>query len=253
MLRNGHAPRCGGGPGTAIVVSAFTLSDGFWSATRSHPCHRLARSGKGLLAVRTGARAWLLPPSMALWIPARLPHATGAAGSADVHGARLDPAGCAGAPDEPTVVAAGPLLSALIGHLDRPDLGREARRRAEAVVLDVLEPLPVTSVSVPEPVDPRALAVARALAADPRDNRGLEAWGDRAGTSARTLARLFIAETGLTFGQWRERLRMQAAMPLLAGDLPIEAVARRVGYGSASSFVAAFHRIVGLTPRQYFP
>ena len=56
------------------------------------------------------------------------------------------------------------------------------------------------------------------------------------------------AETGLTFGQWRERLRMQAAMPLLADGLTVETVARRTGYASASSFVAAFHRVVGVTP-----
>ena len=46
---------------------------------------------------------------------------------------------------------------------------------------------------------------------------------------------------------------MRAAMPLLAEGLPIESVAHRVGYASASSFVGAFHRIVGVTPRQYFP
>ncbi|MFD0552839.1 helix-turn-helix transcriptional regulator [Streptomyces rectiviolaceus] len=104
-----------------------------------------------------------------------------------------------------------------------------------------------------EPKDPRAREVAEALAADPSDGRPLEAWGRAVGASARTLARLFSAETGLAFGQWRERLRMQAAMPMLAGGMTIEAVASRVGYASASSFVAAFHRIVGLTPRQYFP
>ncbi|MFF4014200.1 helix-turn-helix transcriptional regulator [Streptomyces sp. NPDC001843] len=73
------------------------------------------------------------------------------------------------------------------------------------------------------------------------------------GAGARTLARLFTAETGLTFGQWRERSRMQSAMPYLAAGLPVEAVARKVGYASASSFTAAFRRVVGITPRAYFP
>ncbi len=27
----------------------------------------------------------------------------------------------------------------------------------------------------------------------------------------------------------------------------------RVGYATAGSFTAAFHRLVGVTPRQYFP
>ncbi len=111
----------------------------------------------------------------------------------------------------------------------------------------------MTSIAVTEPSDPRALAVARALAADPADGRALADWGAEAGAGSRTLARLFVAETGLAFGQWRERLRMRAAMPLLAQGLTAEAVAGRVGYGSASSFVAAFRRITGITPRQYFP
>ncbi|MFI1016822.1 AraC family transcriptional regulator [Streptomyces sp. NPDC020965] len=253
MSQNGHLAPYGAAPGTAIVVGTFTLPKGAWFPTHRHPVHQLAWSRSGLLAVRTAAGAWLLPPSMALWIPARLPHATGAMGTVDMRSPYLDPLRCPDAWTEPTVVSVGPLLSALIDHLHREDLTARARERAESVVFDVLDPLPVTSVSVTEPRDPRARAVARALAGDPRDGRGLEAWGSEVGASARTLARLFTAETGLTFGQWRERLRMQASMPLLAGELPIEAVARRVGYGSASSFVAAFHRIVGLTPRQYFP
>ena len=81
----------------------------------------------------------------------------------------------------------------------------------------------------------------------------IAAWGSEAGASARTLARLFAAETGLAFGQWRERSRMQSAMPHLAAGLPSESVARRFGYATASSFTAAFHRLVGVTPRQYFP
>ena len=104
-----------------------------------------------------------------------------------------------------------------------------------------------------EPLDPRARRVARAVAADPAGVRPLAAWGIEVGASARTLARLFVSETGLAFGQWRERLRMRSAMSFLAEGLPIESVAHRVGYASASSFAAAFHPVVGLTPRRYFP
>lgn len=70
---------------------------------------------------------------------------------------------------------------------------------------------------------------------------------------AQAQARLFVAETGLAFGQWRERARMEAAVPYLAAGLPVDAVAHRVGYATASSFTAAFHRLVGVTPREYFP
>ncbi|MFG2497069.1 AraC family transcriptional regulator [Streptomyces sp. NPDC048441] len=251
MSQTGHSYRAL----TAIFVGDFTMPRGVKFATHDHPVHQLAWSAKGLLRIRTDSGSWLLPPSLALWIPAGLPHATEAEGDTVMRSPYVDPARCpeSAAWTEPTVLAAGPLLRALIDHLLRTDLDLDARSRAERVLLDVLHPVPVTSISVTEPKDPRAGEVAAALAADPSDGRPLEAWGRTVGASARTLARLFVAETGLAFGQWREQLRMQAAMPLLAEGATIEAVAARVGYASASSFVAAFHRIVGLTPRQYFP
>jgi AraC-like DNA-binding protein/quercetin dioxygenase-like cupin family protein len=239
---------------TAIFIGHFAMPRGSGFGRHWHTFHQLAWAAKGLLRVTTERGAWLLPPSLALWIPAGVQHATEAEGDAVMRSPYVDPAACPGIEwTEPTVVAVGPLLRALVDHLVRRDLAPDARSRAEAVLLDVLQPVPVTSVSLTEPRDPRTRAVARGLAEHPADGRPLEAWGTEVGASARTLARLFVTETGLTFGQWRERLRIQAAMPLLAEGLTMEAVARRVGYASASSFVAAFRRIVGVTPRQYFP
>ncbi|WP_030674163.1 AraC family transcriptional regulator [Streptomyces sp. NRRL B-1347] len=248
MSRNGH-------PSTAVFVGSFAMPKGVRFETHTHPFHQLAWSQRGLLRIRTRVGSWLLPPTLALWIPAGVPHATEAAGDALMRAPYVDPAQCpepVAAWAGPTVVAATPLLRALIDHLSHGGLAADARARAEAVLLDALSPVPATSLSVTGPRDPRARRVARALAAAPHDTRPLAAWATEAGVSARTLARLFVAETGLPFGQWREQLRMQASMPLLAEGLTVEAVAHRVGYASASSFVAAFHRVVGVTPRQYF-
>lgn len=253
MSRNGqeHRPHP---MATAILVGDFEMSRGTAGTAHAHPVHQLLWAVRGLLRVGSAQGTWLLPPSLALWVPARTAHTTGSAGGAVLRSPYVDPACCPHiAWSQPTVVAVTPLLHALIDHLVRTDLAPQARSRAELVLLDELRPVPVTSVSVPEPRDPRARAVAAGLRAHPVDGRPLAAWGGQVGASARTLARLFAAETGLGFGQWRERLRMQAAMPYLAEGLPIEAVARRVGYTSASSFTAAFHRVVGMTPRQYFP
>ena len=253
MSRNGQS-RPYDTAGSGIFVGHFVMQRGITFATHWHNLHQLAWSAQGLLRVRSEQGVWLLPPSLALWIPAELPHTTESAGDAVMRSPYVDPACCPHIDwTEPTVVAVTPLLRALIDHLVRTDLAPDVRARAEAVLLDELSPVPVTSVSAPLPRDPRARTVAEALRADPADGRPLADWGGQVGASARTLARLFVAETGLAFGRWRERARMQAAMPYLAAGLPIESVARRVGYATASSFTAAFHRLVGVTPRQYFP
>lgn len=100
--------------------------------------------------------------------------------------------------------------------------------------------------------DPRARRVAESLRADPGDGRELTELAREAGSSPRTLLRIFIAETGMTFNQWRTPARIQAATGYLAEGLPVGRVSERVGYATPSAFVAAFHRVTGHTPTGYF-
>ena len=98
----------------------------------------------------------------------------------------------------------------------------------------------------------RRAAAADLLITDPSDQRSLSELADLAGVSSRTLARLFLIGTGLTFGAWRTEVRLRASLSLLADGVPLTGVARRVGYATPSAFVAAFHREVGISPGRYF-
>jgi AraC-like DNA-binding protein len=101
------------------------------------------------------------------------------------------------------------------------------------------------------PEDERAREVAQALAGNPSDKRTLDEWGREVGASGRTLARSFLADTGIAFGRWRTLLRLQAALPVLAAGEPVGNVARVLGYHSTSAFVAAFRRETGMTPSAF--
>ncbi|RDI64695.1 AraC family transcriptional regulator [Nocardia pseudobrasiliensis] len=128
----------------------------------------------------------------------------------------------------------------------------DRRRRGEAVVFDLIEPVEVIPVGAPLPSDPRARVVAEALLRHPADDRTLEQFAPLAAASPRTLARAFLAETGITFGQWRTQIRLAASLPLLAAELPVARIAERVGYSTPSAYVAAFRRAVGISPGRYF-
>ncbi|WP_280213805.1 helix-turn-helix domain-containing protein [Nocardia cyriacigeorgica] len=108
------------------------------------------------------------------------------------------------------------------------------------------------AVGATPPRDPRAAEVATALLGDPADARTLDEFAADVATSARTLARAFNAETGMTFGQWRTQIRLAASLPLLADGLPVSRIAGRVGYRTTSAYVAAFRRVVGVPPGRYF-
>jgi AraC-like DNA-binding protein len=221
-------------------------------AEHRHPTHQLAWAERGVLTVAAGDTTWVLPPTRALWVPADVPHSTGAAAATAMHSLYLRPDRTPHEWRTPTVLAVGPLLAALITHLGRPDLTDAARGRAEAVLFDQLVPAPVASVELAWLVDDRARRVADALLADPASDLGIAAMAWLAGTSLRTLDRLFRAETGCSPGEWRTRLRVRCALDLLAAGTPVSTVARRVGYATPSAFVAAFRRVLGTTPAQVF-
>ncbi|MEV7556592.1 helix-turn-helix transcriptional regulator [Streptomyces sp. NPDC089795] len=220
-----------------------------------HDDHQIAYAGHGVLSITTDAGTWVAPATRALWIPAGTVHEHRAFGRTDLH--------CVGLPthlnplalDRPAVIAVGPLLRELILAHTRAPAGDESpeRRRLLAVLLDQLRAAPLQPLHLPAPTDPRLAAVCALLHADPADPSGLAALGARAGAGAseRTLSRLFRAELGMTFPQWRTQLRLHRALRLLASGLPVTAVAHRCGWSSASAFIDVFRRAFGHTPGSY--
>ena len=69
--------------------------------------------------------------------------------------------------------------------------------------------------------------------------------------SARTLARHFQSETGLSFGAWRQQARVLEAMGRLGSGAPVTQVALDLGYDSVSAFSAMFRRAAGASPSAY--
>lgn len=70
--------------------------------------------------------------------------------------------------------------------------------------------------------------------------------------SARTLARAFTRELGMTPAVYVELARVeQARSRLEAGHAPLASVARSCGFGSAETMRRAFHRRLGVAPADY--
>jgi quercetin dioxygenase-like cupin family protein len=78
-----------------IVVGRFELATGQRFEWHEHPVHQLAWAPRGVLAVRTGRGTFVLPATLALWLPAGVGHATGAAGPLDMCGVYFRPERCA--------------------------------------------------------------------------------------------------------------------------------------------------------------
>ena len=83
------------------------------------------------------------------------------------------------------------------------------------------------------------------------DRKTLAQWADGIHVSERTLARQFLKELGMSFGQWRQRLRFVASIEALDSTRSIQEIAFDMGYSTASAFIAMFQRQAGCTPEYY--
>jgi transcriptional regulator GlxA family with amidase domain len=80
----------------------------------------------------------------------------------------------------------------------------------------------------------------------------LESLAAEVGMGARSLARHFVQETGITPREFVERARIDAARRLLEGsDCPLKAVAYDCGFGTADRMRIVFSERLGVTPAQY--
>ena len=217
-----------------------------------HDRHQLAWAARGVLTVETESATFILPPARALWIPARLRHETRASGHATMRALYISQRHSKIRWKSATPVAVNPLVAELIDYLDDDAIRGIRRGHAEALLMDLLDPIPMATIEVRIPTAGPARTVAMELLKDPAEGSTLAGWGRRVGAAERTLARSYLAQTGLPFGRWRILVRLQAALRMLAEGSKVSTVATQVGYDTTSAFVAAFRRETGITPADYF-
>ena len=242
-------------PGQPVVTIASDSPGGCHFPVHRHFRAQLVFASAGVMTVTTAVGTWVVPAQQAVWVPAGVEHEVYAAGPLSMRSLYVHPDAAHALPTECRVVAVEPLLRELIVKATvLAESGRtgDSYVRLVGVILDELRGLNPAPLHLPLPHDPRLQAITSSLLAKPGDNRDLVEWGRSAGASARTLARLFRQETGMTFSGWRQRLRLLAAVSRLGAGEPVTAVAYELGYRSPSAFIAMFRRTLGRPPGRYF-
>jgi AraC-like DNA-binding protein/quercetin dioxygenase-like cupin family protein len=221
----------------------------------SHLEDQLVFASQGVMTVRTKQGIWVVPPLRAVWIPAGTPHSVAILGPLSMRTLYFAPKLVRTETVKCFVMNVSPLLRELILHACKfPKLKKEepVHRRIIEMIVDQLEANHSIPLQLPHPSDPRAMRIVHALLAEPGRPRTLAALCADCGASKRTIERLFIAETKMTFSQWRRQLRLLHAMQLLASGEKVTGAALDAGYRSASAFIVMFRRQLGQTPTRYF-
>jgi AraC-like DNA-binding protein len=243
-------------PDPVVRTISIGFSSGYnWSARQSD-WGQLIWASRGVITINVGSALWVAPSYQLLWLPPDHPHSVRMSGSGVLHRIYIARTRCASMPTQSTVLQMGALLRELLRRvLDRDTLQAHvpADERLLAMIHDEMTIASVGPVDLPMPGDVRARRAADLLRATPYGEllNDTETIARHAGASVRTLERIFIRETGLTFGTWRQRARMLHAMTLLTDGHSVTQAGIAVGYTSTSAFVVAFRSVLGCTPGKW--
>ncbi|QUM80523.1 helix-turn-helix transcriptional regulator [Moritella sp. 5] len=119
------------------------------------------------------------------------------------------------------------------------------------VLIDEISALEKSLLSLPWSNRDKLNDILFSLTKEPSNTDTIEQWAKTIHVSPRTLARMFQKELGMTFTEWRMRVKLFYAIEQLHDGKSVTYIALELGYSTPSAFIAAFRKIMGKSPLEY--
>ena len=238
-----------------VVTKAIDYPAGHVIALHHHARGQLVYAEHGVMMVGGDGGQWVVPPTRAIWMPPGVSHHIRCIGVVHMRSIYVRPDAALHLPAKAQAVGVSGLLAELIRAAVQVPLPYDADSRdgrLMRLLLDELHALPVLPLYLPQPTDERLRRICTRIAEHPDDVSTLDNWAVALDIAAKTIQRLFLRETGMTFGQWRQQARLLHGLERLAVGEKVVDVALALGYDSPSAFAAMFKRQFGETPSAFF-
>lgn len=238
-----------------VTGKATNYPAGWHIAPHAHSRHQLIYAVRGVMVVSADAGRWVVPPTRAIWMAAGMTHEIDCVGEVHMRSLLVARNAARKLLEGTQAVGVSPLLRELIGaamEVAQPYAAGTRDGRLMRLILDELRALPLLPLHLHMPSDPRLRRICAALQRQLDDASTMADWARRLALDVKTIQRLFLKETGMTFGQWRQQARLLRALELLAAGEKIIDVAMALGYDSPSAFSTMFRKQFDRTPSQFF-
>jgi AraC-like DNA-binding protein len=241
-------------PERPVTLIARDLQTAEHLLPHTHPFGQLTHTRDGVIRVTAAGSSWIVPPSRAVWIAPGVVHAVTVLQPTRLRPVRILAERTPFPGEDCRVLEVSTLLRELIRALEQLPPAQASHRATllSELMLDELAASPALPMRVPLPRDKRLTTLCERLLDEPGATLTLADWARQAGASERTLARLFERELGMSFGQWRQQVRLAHAAPLIARGMPLARVAEELGYTSQSAFSHMFRKTFGCSPSAFF-
>ncbi|WP_421595131.1 AraC family transcriptional regulator [Rahnella sp. PD4] len=220
----------------------------------SHPWSQIICVKSGVLAMRVAGQRYLAPREFAIWIPAGVEHSSYNRKTTRFCVIDIAPALDIHLPVEPCLLTPTAIFNAIADDCFSRNMTEpqsETDLRMCRVLLDQISLAPRQNTYLPTSENKLLSPVLSALEKNPADNTSLAQWAKQVYTTERTLSRRCQQELGMSFAQWRQRLRFLHAVSLLEQGKTVQEVSLELGYSSSSAFIAMFQQVSGTTPQRF--
>ncbi|MGG4608549.1 AraC family transcriptional regulator [Providencia sp. Me31A] len=220
------------------------------SGTHSHEMGQLLFTQQGCIRILLENRLTLLPPGRVAWLPPFVPHRAQMRASVGYRSIYLSEEYAQKIGNNVVILSISPLLRELLERIAIApfdsdwQMGRLANLLP--VFIDELQAATTEPTLLPLPQDRR---FSRFDVEQLPPN--LSELAQIVGASEKTITRIFLKETGMTYQTWRQQWRFIKAIELLTQNRPYHFITQELGLSSDSAFISFFRKMSGVTPREY--
>ena len=246
-------PRLEGEPPRPVSFRTESYAGGTVFPAKSQSWGELNYALVGVAELDIEGVRYLSPPHYAIWMPPDTMHEAWSRHDVRYVTVYVARELCDDLPQTPQTLSISPLLKAILADFAARNIGLPVTPedlRMALVLVDQIRLAERCESYLPLSSDALLGPVLVALQAAPGDRRSLAEWARMMKTTERTLSRRCHHELAMSFNEWRQRLKLVAALAMLEDDMPVQKVALQLEYGSASAFIAMFRRLTGSSPMQ---
>ncbi|PMG36968.1 AraC family transcriptional regulator [Vibrio splendidus] len=219
------------------------------SGIHQHRKGQLLYAPQGCITLTLDNALCILPPTKAVWIPPHVPHRAQMTNVVAYRSLYFD-TDVFECPEEITTIKVNDLLKALINKIAlwEWDITEHKTHNTSALFWEEFHSLTHQTLMLPLPTDRRLARFCAQVNQADFIVPPLNVVVSSVGASSKTITRLFKAEAGMTYQDWRQQWRLIKAIELLAQNRTVTDTAHYLEFSSNSAFIAFFKQQTGQTP-----
>ncbi|GAA5225447.1 helix-turn-helix domain-containing protein [Membranihabitans marinus] len=237
-----------------ITTYTESIQDAKCAHSHSHPRGQVIACRGGIMKVVTPNQIWIINPSQCIWLASNVQHQVFFPDRVMVISAFIHPSRLNGLPTSSFAFDSSEFFWSLLNKINsfsNPQHFTKQQLNIVDVFLDELATIEASPTFLPTSNHEKINTITHSLMANYSSNKNIEHYAQLICVSSRTLSRLFKKELGMSFGEWKIRLKMLEAIKQLGENKSIKEIAYDLGYDNSSSFIATFKHHTGKTPGTY--